>query len=450
MTETDLIYNRFYCIIKHDYISKSNRKTCIMKKIIFVFVLVFSAFISALCLTTDVSATDMSFTEYLNSKVNNMETLIEISQYVNDNKWTVDDMRKEITTYYLTNPQLFFVKNNFKIGKDSASNRYYVEFSYKYSKSETNKMKKKLDSEVKKIIKGIDSKMSDVEKALYVYDYLILNCAYDFEVKSFNAYDCIVNKKAVCQGYSLAYMLILKDYLGIDCTIVLSDSQNHSWNYVKIDGKWYHADLTSDDSTFIYQGGKEYDVFGKACHDNFLISDEKCKKTSGMHRDWKVMGGYGAADSTLYDNAEWHGCRSPMQYYNGKWYYVVYEEKDDKQYSKIYSYDFKSNKSELISKVATKWYLYRDPSTGEKLNPESKFYKASYTRLAKKGKYLYFNTSMCIYRVNLKTNETKRIYTLNKKKGQQIYGIALSGLDIRVCYKYDTSYKDNYLKLKLS
>ena len=421
-----------------------------MKKLVFVFIFIFSAFVSALCLKTEASAADMSFTEYLDNKVEKMETLIEISQYVYDNKWDFDDIRDAITDYYLTSPQLFFVTNNFKIGIDSSSNRYYVEFSYKYSKSETEKMKKQLDSEVKKIIKGIDPKMSDAEKALYVYDYLIMNCGYDFSLKSYNAYNCIVEKKAVCQGYALAYMLILKDYLGIDCTVVLSDSQNHSWNYVKIDGKWYHADLTSDDSTFLYYDGKEYDVFGKVCHDNFLMSDKECEIVSDMHRDWRVIGGYGAAKSTLYDNAKWRDCRSPMQYYNGKWYYVIYSEKDDKQYSKIYSYDFDSGKSKLISKVAAKWYLYRDPSSGEKLKAESKYYKTSYTRLVIKGSSLYFNTSKCIYKYDLKTKETQRIYTLNKKKGQQIYGIALSGSDIRVCYKYDTSYKDSYLKLKLS
>ena len=426
------------------------RKIVIMKKICFCLFFLFTAVVTALCLSTSASAADVSFSDYLDGKIEKRETLVEISQYVFENKWDVNDIRRAVTDYYLSSPRLFYVANNFKIGADPSKTRYYLELSYTYNESQTEKMNEKLDSAIKKIIGGIDPRMSDAEKALYVYDYLILNCGYDFSLKKFSAYNCIVEKKAVCQGYSLAYMLILKEYLGIDCSVVMSDSQNHSWNYVKIDGKWYHADLTSDDSTYQYYGGKEYNVFAKVCHDNFLMSDKECKIVSGMHRKWRVIGDYGPANSTVYDKAAWRDCSSPMQYYNGKWYYVIYESKDKKLYSRIYSYDFSKGKSKLLKKVSSKWYLRRNSTSGEKYSYGKMSYKTGFTRLAIKDDSLFYNTADCVYRYDFETKKTKKIYTLDKKKGQQIYGIALSGSYLRVCYKYDISYKDSYLSLKLS
>lgn len=430
--------------------SVSNRKIGIMKKIGFVFFFVFSAFISALCLGADVSAAELSFEDYLDSKIEKYETLVEISKYVYENKWDNNDIKKAVADYYLSSPELFYVANNFRIGVDPSETRYYLHFSYLYDADETAKMKKELDNGAKKAIEGISPNMTDAEKALYVYDYLILNCSYDFSHENFSAYNCIVDKKAVCQGYALAYKLILEKYLGIECSVVLSDSQLHSWNYVKIDGKWYHADLTSDDSSYTYLGGKDYDVFGKVCHKNFLMSDIECKKTSELHRDWRVIGDYGPAKSTAYDNVSWRECSSPMQYYGGKWYYVIYESKDKKLYSKIYSYDFKTGKSKLLKKVSSKWYLKRDPSSGEIIEYGKRSYKVGFTRLAIKGDSLFYNTADCVYRFDFVTKKTKKTYTLNKKKGQQIYGIAMSGSNLKVCYKYDTTYKDSFLYLKLS
>lgn len=419
-----------------------------MKKLCFIFVF---ALFSALCLCTGASAEEISFTDYLDEKIDNYEEVVEISQYVYDNKWTEDDIKSAVRDYFFSSPRLYFIDNGYTLnGADSTKTRYFLNFTYKYSRDEKKIMDEKLDSGIKKVIEGITPDMSDAEKALYVYDYLILNCGYDTSHNNYSAYNCIVDKKCVCQGYALAYKLILQDYLGIDCEIVLSDSQNHSWNYVKIDGKWYHVDLTGGDGTYQFYDGKSYDVFSKVCHDNFLMSDKKCKEVSGLHRSWKVIGDCGAAKSTLYDNAKWRDSSSPMQYYEGKWYYVISVKEGNKRYSKIYSYDFESRKSKLISKVSAKWYLLRDPSSGEKYAYGKKAYKVSFTRLVIKGDYLYFNTTDCIYRYDLKTDKVKKIYTLKKNKGQQIYGMVLSGEKLKICYKYDTTYKDNYINLRLS
>lgn len=66
---------------------------------------------------------------------------------------------------------------------------------------------------------------------------------------SFNIYGAMVNNIAVCDGISSAFKLLC-NIEGIECIKVSglgvssTRSENHAWNKVKIDGKWYVADAT--------------------------------------------------------------------------------------------------------------------------------------------------------------------------------------------------------------
>lgn len=87
---------------------------------------------------------------------------------------------------------------------------------------------------------------------------------------------------AVCAGYATAFRLVL-EILGIE-NITLNndekpDSANaHIWNYVKVNGHWYHIDATwndnaSDDTTYM--------------HEYFMLTDEElAKKDSSTAHKW--------------------------------------------------------------------------------------------------------------------------------------------------------------------
>lgn len=104
----------------------------------------------------------------------------------------------------------------------------------------------------------IDNDMPEVEKAKVIHDYIIKNAKYDedalneFEEKnpdSASPYGFFKNKKCICLGYTLTFQLLTR-MVGIDCIVVHSYAYNgeeHSWNMVNIDGKWYHVDVTWDD-----------------------------------------------------------------------------------------------------------------------------------------------------------------------------------------------------------
>ena len=66
---------------------------------------------------------------------------------------------------------------------------------------------------------------------------------YDENLLLRNSYDFFNSSKAVCEGYvDVFYMLGNK--CGLDVSYVSSQSKNHVWNAVKIDGEWYNIDMT--------------------------------------------------------------------------------------------------------------------------------------------------------------------------------------------------------------
>ena len=91
--------------------------------------------------------------------------------------------------------------------------------------------------------------MSQWEKALVYYTWVCENCAYDETAgdDSFShlPYSLFTQGKAVCDGYTGAYNLLLK-LEGIACSAYVQDS--HIWTVATLDGTEYHIDTTWGDS----------------------------------------------------------------------------------------------------------------------------------------------------------------------------------------------------------
>lgn len=106
---------------------------------------------------------------------------------------------------------------------------------------------------------GLNS-MDDAGKTEAVYNYLLDNVEYDYDNLTDEdyklkrtAYAALVDGKAVCQGYSTAlYRLLLA--AGVDNRIIFGtginssgESEDHTWNIVRIGDTYYNADVTRDD-----------------------------------------------------------------------------------------------------------------------------------------------------------------------------------------------------------
>ena len=94
------------------------------------------------------------------------------------------------------------------------------------------------------------------KKIKQIHDYLVDNISYDQSLSGsniYNLYGALVNKYCVCEGYAKAFKYLM-DEAGIDSVIVVGigtnskgETENHSWNYVAINGNWYAVDATWDD-----------------------------------------------------------------------------------------------------------------------------------------------------------------------------------------------------------
>ncbi|MBY7009280.1 transglutaminase domain-containing protein [Clostridium botulinum] len=91
---------------------------------------------------------------------------------------------------------------------------------------------------------------NDYDKVKAINEYLINRYEYDYTYKSVDIYSALTSGKTICQGYAMtAYKML--NYAGIENRIVVGSASgtSHSWNLIKLDGKWYHLDITNNDAT---------------------------------------------------------------------------------------------------------------------------------------------------------------------------------------------------------
>lgn len=217
----------------------------------------------------------------------------------------------------------------------SVENGTEISFSAKYYN--TLEEEKFIDSEVSRILKTIiRPNMSEFEKVRSIHDYIINNTNYTTNTKKtpHSAYAVFKEKKGVCQGYTLAAYRLL-DKLGIENYYLVGKSmgtkdwESHSWNLVKIDGKYYNMDITKNDPP-VSDGN---DILS---YKYFLVSDKKFSQTHKANRNV-----FPKAVDSKYEVL--NGARDPFEY-NGNLYFG---NKDDD--SKLYSLSLKDLKLKRIS-----------------------------------------------------------------------------------------------------
>lgn len=88
---------------------------------------------------------------------------------------------------------------------------------------------------------------TDFEKALWLHDWLLDNCTYDYTYLYCNAEGALTRGTGTCEAYHRAYVMLL-NRVGIASGRMTGNG--HVWTAVKMDGEWYQVDVTWDDAGY--------------------------------------------------------------------------------------------------------------------------------------------------------------------------------------------------------
>lgn len=167
---------------------------------------------------------------------------------------TLDDILNIFDAISYDHPELFYLPNVSEANSETSLFKRKATLIIRniYNQGEIIRFRQEIEKVKYELLSKVNSQMKDVDKEKLVCDFILKNVIYELNNKyNQNAAKVIVDHKGQCSGIAKAVKLML-EWLGIE-TIVVSGvgvdntkgtSEAHSWNIVKIDGKYYHLDVT--------------------------------------------------------------------------------------------------------------------------------------------------------------------------------------------------------------
>ncbi len=280
------------------------------------------------------------------------------------------------TVYYnflYNNPETFVVKG----GGITQSGGKVASFSFTYYDTAAVASQKlaRYYEELDKLLAQVPAGLSDLEKVLFVHDYLAAHYQYDLTYSIYDAYTFLTTGTGVCECYGKTFYAMMKR-LGVEVYQASSNKANHFWNVVKIGGSYYHIDVTFDDPV--------PDRMGQARHNYFLLSTGKMLELESNRADWQVYGEKPTCNSTLYESGYvWSSSVCPLVYLKGTWYAMggntVYSVAGDMK-----------TRVPLFTQNRNRWYRYNSTS----------YWTNYYGSMFAVGGVLYGNTQQGIWFYN--------------------------------------------------
>jgi hypothetical protein len=159
-------------------------------------------------------------------------------------------------------PEVFWISlGSYTIGWNGERRSGYgaltIRIGYCLSPHEVAAMEEEMETIIESIL--FQAPSNPAEATVYFHDWIVENTVYASALMAeqgdmqgyeygFNINGVFLQGSAVCEGYSKAFKLLC-DRAGIPCRTVygVANGENHSWNYVELDGQWYLVDCTWDD-----------------------------------------------------------------------------------------------------------------------------------------------------------------------------------------------------------
>lgn len=309
-----------------------------------------------------------------------------------------------------------------------------IEISYICSKSNAPKYKEKFEKALNSITKNVKDSWTDLQKIIYLHDTLVVSTSYRADKNiDFTAYGTLVNHIGCCTGYSIAYSMLLKE-VGIKSSIAIND--DHMWNLVWLNKKWYNVDCTADDPAINGNAATITDLCDHSC---MLVSSAAL--TDDLHKNMKSI--Y-KASSTTYEGFVWKDCIKPMNMYGNK---IIFSTSE----GKIYCYDLKTNKNKLLTSVEDHWILWSSYTEYQNGDITYQYNPMSYVSVVRYGSVIYYNTSKAVYSYDLKTGKKALVkkYDPQKNNNMNIYGLKIKGTKLYGYFSVSFDVKDKaYVILK--
>ena len=341
-------------------------------------------------------AAGISFEDYLVSQLQQKKTQIDVEDY----QIKREDVYEAFAAVLNRHPELFYV-STYLTWFYSLDTGYVLELKVEYFDYD----EEAINNETEKVLNLIDDSMSDLEKVIFIHDYLCIDVEYAYEdylngtvrPDAHSLKGALLDKSAVCDGYASAfqyYMLLLD----IPCnTIINSD---HAWNQVCVNGKWYFVDVTWDDPV--------WDYYGTVSHQNLLKS-----KAAFTEHDFTTASGYEACNDTAFDAAFWNQVSTQLIMRNGEWYYVDSD-------GNLYKHDFMkhsiSEAGSFITSLNARWPVFGSSTS---------YYSGNYVKIAAKKDVLYYSQPSGIYSCNFDGSEKALDRKADTSQGH-VYGMKIA------------------------
>ena len=189
----------------------------------------------------------------------------------NDTFLSADELSMVLDAYLRDHPEVFWFDLSYGYSATSDGNVKIIIPTYSYTGDTLAQMRATLDQQIAVFTAGIRDTMTDYEKEIYFHEALAGFITYGYPTAgnvnlSHTAYGGLVNGLAVCDGYTKSLQILLHA-VGIRSFIAegysLDPSGNtvaHAWNYVELDGRFFHVDLTWND-----QGDETFHAYLNLC-----------------------------------------------------------------------------------------------------------------------------------------------------------------------------------------
>ena len=170
-----------------------------------------------------------------------------LTMLIGHSGYSAEDMAAQVTRIYRDNPTVTpgspLVNVNAYSGAGT-QRLYDIQFNYGMSSEKLAQYKQQME-DFAPFVQLSTVGLSEADLAYRACSWMLENCTFTERSTQNSAYAALIRREANSEGIALGYVELCRQ-LGLECHIVYGqlDWEEHCWNIVKVDGSYYHVDVT--------------------------------------------------------------------------------------------------------------------------------------------------------------------------------------------------------------